>query len=199
MPPTTQAEWNERYLEGTLPWDSRLPSRELKRVIDEGLLKPCRAVELGCGSGTNAIYLAEQGFQVTALDLSEKAIEIAQSRAAGLEQRPEFLVADLTHLPPLATPFEFLFDRGVYHCLRQIDLAGYRAALERLSGSNTRLLLLAGNANEQTEQGPPRVHEAEIRSELGDLFEIHWIREFRFQDIGGADGPLGWSCWMTRR
>lgn len=199
MPPTTQAEWNERYLEGNLPWDSRLPSQELKRVIEAGLLTPCRAIEVGCGTGTNAIYLAEGGFQVTGLDLSAKAIEIAQARAVGLKHQPDFLVADITRLPALAAPFDFIFDRGCYHCLRLADPAGYRAALERLSGPGTRFLLLAGNANEQTEQGPPRVHELEIRREFGDLFDISWIREFRFQDPGGAAGPLGWSCWMTRR
>jgi SAM-dependent methyltransferase len=199
MPPTTPSQWNQRYLEGNLPWDSGLPSQELQRMIDEGLLTPCRAVEFGCGAGTNAIYLAEQGFDVTAVALSPKAIEMAQARAEGLANKPVFLVADITRLPPLGPPFEFIFDRGCYHCLRLIDLAGYRAALVQLSAPGTRLLLLAGNANEQTEQGPPRVKEEEIRHELSELFEIHSIHEFRFQDRGGAAGPLGWSCWMTRR
>jgi SAM-dependent methyltransferase len=199
MPPNTPSQWNQRYLQGDLPWDSGLPSRELNRVIEEGLLAPCRAIELGCGTGTNACYLAERGFQVTAVDVSAKAIEMADAQAEALKQRPTFVVADITRLPAVGGPFEFIFDRGCYHCLRLIDLAGYRSALEQLSTAGTRLLLLTGNANEQTEQGPPRVREEEIRSELGVLFEIHWIREFRFQDRGGAEGPLGWSCWMTRK
>jgi SAM-dependent methyltransferase len=199
MPPTSPAEWNQRYLDKNLPWDSGLPSQELVRVIDEGLLTPCRAIELGCGTGTNAIYLAEHGFDVTAIDLAPQAIEMAQARAAGLTRKPVFLVADIMRLPELAAPFEFLFDRGCYHCLRLTDLAAYRAALQQLVAPAAWFLLLTGNANEQTEQGPPRVTEQEIRDELGDLFAIHSIREFRFQDRGGVPGPLGWSCWMTRR
>jgi SAM-dependent methyltransferase len=168
-------------------------------VLDEGLLAPCRAIELGCGTGTNACYLAERGFEVTAVDVSAKAIEMAEARAEGLNRKPTFLVADITRPSPIVGPFAFIFDRGCYHCLRLVDLAGFRAALEQLSMPGTRLLILTGNANEQTEQGPPRVREEEIRSELSGLCDIHWIREFRFQDRGGAEGPLGWSCWMTRK
>jgi hypothetical protein len=60
-------------------------------------------------------------------------------------------------------------------------------------------LSLAGNANEQSELGPPRVSEQEIRNELGGLFEVQELRAFRFQDPGGVDGPLGWSCLMVRQ
>ena len=59
--------------------------------------------------------------------------------------------------------------------------------------------MLCGNADESVEHGPPRVTEADIRSEWSGLFEIHWIRAFRFEDRGGVPGPLGWACWMTRR
>lgn len=199
MPPTSPHEWNQRYLDGNLPWDSGLVSQELILAVEQQWLTACRAVELGCGTGTNAIYLAEQGFQVTAIDVSAKAIELAQAHVRQMAHPPRFLVADITRLPALDGPFQFIFDRGCYHCLRLTDLDAYRAALMQLSVPGTRFLLLAGNANEQTEHGPPRVKESEIRRELGDLFEIHSIREFRFQDRGGAAGPLGWSCRMTRR
>lgn len=198
MPPTSPTEWNQRYVEGNLPWDSGLPSQELIRVIEERQLAPCRALELGCGTGTNAIYLAEQGFQVTAMDVAPQAIDQAQARARHLKRPPNFVVADITRSPDLDGPFDFLFDRGCYHCVRLIDLAAYRAAVAKHSAPAGRFLLLTGNANEQTEQGPPRVTEEEIRRELSDLFEIHTIREFHFQDRGGTAGPLGWSCWMTR-
>lgn len=199
MPPSNPQEWNERYLKGELPWDSRLPSRELVRVIEEEQVAPCRVIELGCGAGTNAIYLAQRGFTVTAVDLAPAAIEMARQRAEGLLNPPQWLVADVTRLPPFDEPFDLLFDRGCYHCIRSDNLAGYLQTLEQISRPGTRFLLLTGNANEQTEFGPPRVHEEEIRTELGPLFEIHWIRPFRFQDADGSDGPLAWSCWMTRR
>jgi len=58
----------------------------------------------------------------------------------------------------------------------------------------------AGNANEQNqEQGPTRVHEHEIRAELGALFDFQWIREFRFASKTADQGPLAWSCLLRRK
>ena len=77
----TDRDWNTRYVEGDLPWDSGLASRELRRVLDETGIAPCRALELGCGTGTNAIELARRGFDVTAVDCAPRALEIAQRKA----------------------------------------------------------------------------------------------------------------------
>ena len=192
--------WEERYQSGDLPWDSGIRSRELARVLEEYRIAPGRAVELGCGTGTNAVFLAEQNFEVTGLDLSPTAIEQAKRRAEAAGVIVDFRVADLVRLEIDLEPFDFLFDRGCFHCTRQIDLAGYRETLTRLSRPGTRYLLLTGNANEQNENGgPPRLRDDEIRSDLGDLFSFEHIREFRFEDAGGQEGPLGWSCLLTRR
>ena len=79
MPPTTAPEWDQRYREGTTPWDSGVRSRELARVLDETEIVPCRTAELGCGTGTNAVFLAQQGFAVTAIDCSSRAFENGDS------------------------------------------------------------------------------------------------------------------------
>jgi hypothetical protein len=110
----------------------------------------------------------------------------------------QWVEASVTEVTGVTGPFDFVFDRGCYHCVRRNDLAGYVATLGRLTQPGSRMLLLTGNANEQSEQGPPRVHEDEIRAELGPLFKIDQIRAFRFEDTGGVEGPLGWSCLMTR-
>ena len=191
MATTTPADWNRRYLEHDLPWDSGIRSRELARVLDEGLVKPCRAVELGCGTGTNAVFLAQLGFDVTAFDLAPRALEMARARAASADVRVNFLEADLANLGLDLEPFDFIFDRGCYHCVRRMNLQGFLKTLERLSRPGTRYLVLAGNANEQTEtEGPPRVTEQEIRDDLGRLFRVERIREFRFEDAGGLEPPL---------
>lgn len=196
-----QRNWDERYKTGgELPWDSGIRSRELARVLKEKGIAPCRAVELGCGTGTNAVFLAEQGFEVTAIDLSPTAIDLARKRAESAGVQVQFFAADLADLKLDLKPFDFIFDRGCFHCVRQDNLEGFRETLKKLSQPGTRYLLLTGNANEQNEhEGPPRLHEHEIRADLEDLFEIEFIREMRFEDAGGVDGPLGWTCLMTRR
>src|SRR4051812_46279454 len=73
--------WDERYEKGETPWDTGRPSSELLRVLAEESVTPDRAVELGCGTGANAVWLAQQGFDVTALDLSPLAVEQGRQRA----------------------------------------------------------------------------------------------------------------------
>lgn len=208
--PRSSAHWDQRYLRGDAPWNSGLVSRELLRVVQEEGVAPCRAVELGCGTGTNAVELARRGFDVLASDCSAVAIEAARQLALEAGVSLELAVSNLCCLADLQDSLgasgaarerhcSFLLDRGCYHCARRVDLAGFLQTVEWLAAPNARLLLLCGNANEAAGQGPPKLTEAEIRLEWGTLFEIEWIREFRFEDRGGVPGPLGWACWMTRR
>ncbi len=198
MSTMTPAEWNERYVANELPWDSGVASKELMRVLDEEKITPCRAVELGCGTGTNSVYLASRGFDITGMDCSPVALEQARKKAAAAGSDAKFLEADLCRVNLQLEPFDFIFDRGCYHSVRRVDIAGFLEALRQLSKPGTRYLMLAGNANEEG-PGPPRVHEHEIRIDLEGLFEIQFIREFRFEVTDPPEGFLAWSCLMTRR
>ncbi len=62
--------WNERYLTGDLPWDTGRHDSNLERIITEYCIAPCHALDIGCGHGSNAIWLAQQGFDVDATDPS---------------------------------------------------------------------------------------------------------------------------------
>src|SRR5579884_1053714 len=193
--------WDERYVKGDTPWETGRPSSELQRVVAEIPISPCRALELGCGMGANAVWLAQQGFEVTALDLSASAIERARQRAdeAGVSVR--FLVADVLNPPPeLTGPFDFFFDRGCYHVVRPEAPQAYVQTLRRLTHAGTLGLVLAGNAREPHEPGPPVVSEDQIRQELGSLYEIVHLREFRFdQSQIDSNRYLAWSCLLRRR
>jgi methyl halide transferase len=192
-------DWDDSYRTNNLPWDTQRPSAELMRVLDEGFVTPCRTLDFGCGTGTNAIYLAERGFQVTAIDFSPLAIDRARQKAQAAAVRVDFFVADVAAAPHLE-PLDFVFDRGCYHAVRRVDLSGYRAAIERLTHPGSKFLLLAGNANESLPGGgPPRVREDEIRAEFASLFDVVWIRPFRFAEPGGGEGFLAWSVGMVRR
>jgi hypothetical protein len=93
-----------------------------------------------------------------------------------------------------------VFDRGCYHIVRRINLDQYLQTLEVITRAGSLGLFLTGNANEKLEKGPPTVTEEEIRAELGRLFEIIRLREFRFDPIKGPeDKPLGWSCLGRRK
>lgn len=189
--------WNERYASGELPWDTGQPSSELVRVIRDHRIPRCAALELGCGTGTNSVWLAEQGFQVTGLDIAPLAIERAQQRARAANVQARFLTADVLALPKLGEAFEFFFDRGCYHAVRRENPTGYAAAIARVLAPGATGLVLAGNAREPHEPGPPVVTEQQIRDELGSEFQIVDLHEFRFDPMPGTDIRfLGWSCLL---
>lgn len=192
--------WNQRYESGSTPWDSGLPSTELRRLLDEFDVQPCRVVELGCGTGTNAILLAQLGYEVTAVDCSPLAIERARTKASQAGVEINWACSDVCSLESPAEPFPLVFDRGCFHCIRRdVGVDAILAVLDRVTSTGSKYIVLTGNANEEREHGPPGLTDAEIRHDLGGLFTIDQLRPFYFEDAGGEQGPLGWSCLATRK
>jgi SAM-dependent methyltransferase len=75
-----QNDWNSRYAAGDLPWDTGHPTRNLVELVEGGTVPAGRALEIGCGTGTNALWLAGRGFDVLGVDLSPLAIERALAK-----------------------------------------------------------------------------------------------------------------------
>ena len=196
--PLAGREFEKSYATGDTPWDSGRPSAELVRVLDAGLLPGKTVLEIGCGTGTNAIELARRGYQVTAIDLVDLAVRRAKDKAQRAGVDIDFRVGDATRMD-LGGPFDVVFDRGVYHGIRARNLSGFRKMLKRVTRPGSRWLTLAGNAKEPTANGPPVVSEDEFRSELEPLFKILEVREFRFTLDRDDSRPLGWSILMERR
>jgi SAM-dependent methyltransferase len=118
------------------PWDGP-PRPELVRLVEAGLLTPARlapgrAVDLGCGTGATAIYLAQQGFESTGIDFSPIALRTARKRAmaVGMDRQVHFVEGDLTapEIPGVEGPFDLLVDYGT---LDDLDPAG-RGAMATL-------------------------------------------------------------------
>jgi SAM-dependent methyltransferase len=168
------------------------------RVLKTGKLTGSTVLDFGCGTGTNAIELARRGFRVTATDIVSQAIQLARDKAHEAAVQVDFRVADSLRDDP-GGPYDILFDRGVYHCLRTVDLKAFQEFLKRATRTGSWWLSLAGNSKEDTEPGPPVVSEQEIRAELGPLFDILELCEFRFATNQSDFRPLGWSILMRRK
>jgi SAM-dependent methyltransferase len=192
-------DWSEHYESGNPPWETGQPSRELARVLAEEKIGPCRVLELGCGSGINAVWLAQQGFDVTGVDITPLAIERARQRAIAAGVTVRFEVADVLDLPADYGAIPLFFDRGCYHAVRHIDARGYVRSLLRVTAPGSLGLILTGNAREPHEPGPPVVSEEEFHAELEPAFEIVRLREFRFDATETHPGShLAWSCLVRR-
>ncbi len=108
--------WNLAYL-WRAPWDIGGPRPELVRLVESGKLEPCRAIDLGCGIGENVIYLARQGFEVTGVDISPRAIAKARRKIQESRVTPTLLVGDVTDLTGVDGPFDLVVDNGCLHSL----------------------------------------------------------------------------------
>lgn len=196
-----QACWDSCYDRGDTPWETGHPSTELQRVVRAEGIAPCRVIDVGCGSGPNVVWLAQQGFDVVGADFSARAIARARECAAAAKVAAQFHNADVLALPDLGAPFQFFFDRGCYHSLHRSGLGPpYVETVWRLTEARARGLVLTGNAHERQEPGPPVVSEEEIRAGWSERFEILWLREFRFdRNLKDTSRPLGWATFLQRR
>lgn len=118
-----------RYRFGRPPWDTGVTPPELVAYVESAT--PGRALDLGCGTGTNVLYLARHGWEAIGVDFAPRAVSLAHQRArkAGLRDAARFLVADVTRLPDLGAPFDLALDMGCLHSVSRARHAEYAAGL----------------------------------------------------------------------
>ena len=131
------------------PWETG-PRSELVELVESGILAPeslppGRAVDLGCGSGANAVYLAERGFHVTGVDFSRVALAKARRLAAarGMDRRVVLVRSDLTagEMPGVLGPFDLLVDYGTLDDLKGPKRVAMAMTVKQLSRAGSRFLL----------------------------------------------------------
>ena len=194
-------QWDADYRGKNPPmWDIGKASRELKEVVGAGTIRKCRAVDLCCGAGTDAIFMAQQGFDVTAIDIAPTALSKAEERASKAGASVQWVLADVL-AAPILEPFDFIYDRGCYHVVREQNLAAYLETLRRLSHSGSQFLLLAARRDfEAGGNGAAGVSEEELRYDFLSLFNMEWLRKTRLEaNRPGGIGPPSWAALLRRK
>jgi len=97
--------------------------------VESGRIQPCKAIDLGCGTASNAIFLAQHGFDVTGTDYSSAAIALCRQRGAAAGETVQWIEDDLTNLQHVRGSFDFLVDWGVYD---DLTLAARRSYLRNV-------------------------------------------------------------------
>lgn len=196
----------EYYASGDIPWDDPLPPPEVLDLIPT--LQSGRALDLGCGYGRAAIYMASLGWQVDAVDFIPEAIAEAASRAsqAGVDVR--FHVAEVTSLDFLSGPYDFALDVGCGHTLNESELRQYRDQLHRLLRPGGLFLLFArlsddrlpkdesSTAGNEENDSPSGLAVQTITSVFDDGFEMEWFE----RGLTEMDDQNSWaSAWFWFR
>lgn len=181
------------------PWDIGARD-ELVALVDSGSIKPCRAIDLGCGAGANAIYLAQKGFDVTGVDFAEAAIEKAKSRAKDAGVQVDFIVDDLTNLRHVSDTFDFLLDYGVLDDLRLPQREPYVQNMLPLTHSGSRYLLWGFEYPMRWwERCLPfydiPFYSGEIEQRFGSYFEIERIA----RKVDWSRFPPGYAAYLMLR
>uniref|UniRef100_UPI0037CA0326 class I SAM-dependent methyltransferase n=1 Tax=Nocardia sp. NPDC052566 TaxID=3364330 RepID=UPI0037CA0326 len=122
-----------------LPWEIGRPQPELVRSESAGRIRG-EVLDIGCGPGDSAIFLATRGYRVTGLDLSPTVIEKASARAVAERVAVSFAVADATELAGYEDRFDTIVSSALFHCLAPEQRQQHVAALLRATRPGARLI-----------------------------------------------------------
>ena len=179
-----------RYWRRQTPWDTQVTPPEVMEFISRN--PPGKALDLGCGTGTNAITLARHGWRVMGVDFVPNAIRTARAKAARSGYEVDFLVASVTDLSTLSGPFDYALDIGCLHAMNEEDRMAYAANLSRLLRPQAWYMLYAWLPR-PWEGGVAGISTEEVESLLrADLSIVRTA-------IGEENGnPSAWY-WFQRR
>lgn len=132
--------YNYMYLTNP-PWDTGITPPELVRYIEA--YPPGRALDLGCGTGTNSIFMAQHGWEVVGVDFIQRAIRTARKKADQAGVKVNFYFDDVTRLKGITGPFDLILDIGCFHNLQDKEKINYFKNLERILGAGGSFLIYA--------------------------------------------------------
>lgn len=185
----------------TPPWDTRAPKDNVMRWHRAGLVRGA-VLDIGCGFGDNAVYLAQRGFAVTGLDISPTALSTAERRAADAAVHVGFAVADATTLDGYTDAFDTVIDSGLFHCLDDDARRAYAAAAHRATRDGAGLLLSCfsdDNAPAERDRPRPMVAEQTLRDVLGAAgWQIVALQRATVHRAGWG-GEMGYFYVQARR
>jgi len=198
---TQKKSFVERYQDNDTPWEINRPDHNLIDFVNDLSLAPGPAIDLGCGTGDNSVWLAEQGFQVTGCDLSDLALAKAKAKAKQAGVTCTWFQGDFLQTTPAGAPFTFAFDRGCFHTFAAADACpAFAARVAAILADDGQWLSLIGNRDEERgdRQGPPQLTASQIAQAVEPYFEILSLRRGHF-DFDHAPAPLIWLCHLRKR
>lgn len=188
--------FDESY-RGVPPWDIGRPQRAFVQLEAAGEIQGS-VLDVGCGTGENALYVAGKGHPTWGIDASPRAIRKARAKARNRNRPVTFRVADALHLESLGETFDTAIDSGLFHTFSDPDRDRFARSLAQVLRPAGRYFLLCFSEHEPEGWGPRRVTKAEIRSTFGPGWEVLSIEEARFEAHSHEDARA-WLATVRRR
>lgn len=190
------SSFDERYA-GTPPWDVGHPQTEYIRLQENGEIKGS-VLDIGCGTGENALLVAERGHRVCGIDSSPRAIEKAQAKTKERGIEADFMVWDAFDLEKLDRQFDTVIDSGLFHVFEEEDHPALVKSIRSALKTGGTYFILCFSVKETRERGPRRVSEEEIRSDFSGNWSINYIKDAKFDSLIHEGGAKAWLASITK-
>jgi ubiquinone/menaquinone biosynthesis C-methylase UbiE len=194
----TGLPWDASYRHGPAPWDVGHPQPAIVRLASESGFDGA-VLDVGCGTGENALHVASLGFSVLAVDVAETALALAREKAHARRIEITFAAADAFELKRLGRVFRTVMDCGLFHTLDGDERPGYVASLASVTEPDGTLYVLCfSDAGPDT--GPHPISQDDLRTafNLGSGWSVETIEPDRIQTRYHDDGAPAWLATIKR-
>jgi SAM-dependent methyltransferase len=181
-----------------IPWNIETPPDILSHLVETEKIKPCKVIDLGCGTGNYVIYLSTKGFDLTGVDISASAIDIAKKSAAEKGIKCNFITANiLSDMTEIIELFDFAYDWEVLHHIFPEDREKYINNVYRLLKPGGQYLSVCFSEDSSQFGGKGKYRKTPLdtvlyfssEDEMRALFKTYFgIEELKTVDIEGKFG-----------
>ena len=189
--------WFEEAYLSLPPWDIGRPQGEIIRLAEEGEIRGA-VLDAGCGTGENALFLSDLGYEVTGIDAAGAAIRKAKEKSRGRRVPAVFLEWDALEISGLGKRFDTIIDCGLFHVFSDEERPLYVKGLSMVLVPGGTLRMLCFSEMEPGDWGPRRVTQREIREAFDGGWRVDSIREARFETNLGTECCRAWLSSITR-
>ena len=193
---TSQEGAFDQSSSGISSWNIARPQPAIVRLAQSGEIVGT-VLDVGCGTGENALYLSSLGHEVTAIDTAQEAIDKARRKSLERRLRVNFRLVDALALPCLGLTFDTVIDSGVFHVFSDEERVEYANNLGAVLMPGGRCFMLCLSERE-TREGPRRVTKADITDAFRDGWTINDIQKTKFETLIHEGGAWAWLATISR-